>query len=106
MATKHIVQALDNAEKLLQVYIRTKDESLLEIIGGLIALARSSAQDMSESPGVSVPDLPKLPPPYTPTTRPVFPDGVYAYAVPFGDSGVSGDKILITTDSTASTAKK
>jgi hypothetical protein len=64
---KGIQQLLGNASRLLDAYARTKDESLVPIIKGLLEAATVELDDVAQSQPVVVPHI-------IPDIRPSMPD--------------------------------
>lgn len=68
---KGIQQLLDNAGKLLEVYARTKDESLVAIIQGLLSAAQVELDDaVGTGIQISLPAYPSLQEPCRPILAP------------------------------------
>lgn len=81
MPNESLAATIRVVKKLQAAYIRTKDESLVEMIDTLLDVALQLAQEppYQQSPLVYVPI------PGVGTDRPpIIPDGIYVYAAPMG----------------------
>ena len=103
-ATAHIAQVLNNATEMLEVYRRTKDDVVLQMVESLIDLARTLLQEEQPcSAPLPGPSLPSFPPDVRGAKpRPHIPEGVYAYMAPgiWDEGAITAGDIETTTDTT------